>query len=101
VTPSPASIPRAVYNFADPAYDALYAQALRLAPGPERTAIYRRMQAIVADEVAWIVRYRRVRWTVRQPWTSGLVPADLLVAPWAYADVDHARRAQDLSPAPR
>jgi ABC-type transport system substrate-binding protein len=90
-----------VSNFAIPEFDALYAQAIRLQAGAERTALHRKMQALVVDEVPWVVRYRRIQWTVRQPWISGVVPSELVPVPWAYADVDAGRRAQELAVLPR
>ncbi|MBT8137560.1 MAG: hypothetical protein KJO54_11150 [Gammaproteobacteria bacterium] len=46
-------------NFADPEYDRLYEQSAVMQPGPERTAIYRRMNEILVDNCVAIMGLSR------------------------------------------
>lgn len=83
-------------NYENPAYDALYVQASKLEPGPERTRIYREMQRIVTDDAVWIFRFRREQWTVRQPWLSGYRYNDISAKSYKYSHVDSAKRRELL-----
>jgi ABC-type transport system substrate-binding protein len=74
-------------NYANPEYDALYERALALPPGPERTAIYRKMQQIVVDDCVWIFRYAREQWTLRQPWLEGFRYNDIVLKSYKYSHV--------------
>ena len=49
------------FNYANPEYDALYERALTMRPGPERTALYRRMNGIVIDDCVAISGLSRTR----------------------------------------
>lgn len=58
-------------NYRHPAFDALYARALTLPAGPERTALWREMERLVVDDAACVFLYRREQWTLVQPWLAG------------------------------
>src|SRR5262249_44826982 len=44
-------------NYVNPDYDALYDKSAVLEPGPERDALYRRMQQIVMEDCPWLMQY--------------------------------------------
>ena len=48
-------------NFKNEEFDALYLESAVMEDGPERTAIYERMAAIISDNVPWITRTHRIR----------------------------------------
>lgn len=79
-------------NYANPAFDALYEQALGMAPGPERTRLYREMQRIIVDDAVWIFRYRPEQWSLLQPWHTGFRFNTFSSKAWKYAHVDSAQR---------
>jgi ABC-type transport system substrate-binding protein len=81
-------------NYQNPAYDALYEQALKLDPGPERARLYREMERIVVDDAVWIFRYRGEQWTVLQPWLTGYRYNDISLKSMKYSHVDSARRRE-------
>ncbi len=83
-------------SYANPEYDALYEKALPMAPSPERTEIYRRMERIAMEDCPWIVRNRHVNYYLAQPWLEGYRPHDVSGKTWKYARVDAARRRHDL-----
>lgn len=49
------------FNYDDPEFDALYERAISMQPGPERTALYRRMNDIVIDDCVAISGLSRTR----------------------------------------
>lgn len=49
------------FNFENPEYDRLFGEAKTLLPGPERTAIYRRLREIVIEEQPMIGSMARTR----------------------------------------
>lgn len=83
-------------NYANPEFDALYERALKLPPGEERTALYRKMQAIVVDDAVWIFRYRREQWSLRHAWLQGWRYNDISLKSFKYSRVHADRRAQAL-----
>jgi ABC-type transport system substrate-binding protein len=74
-------------NYRNPAFDALYDKALGLPAGPERTALWRQMERIVVDDVACLFQYRRVQWTLVQPWLTGYRFNDLVPKTFAWCRV--------------
>lgn len=88
-------------NYANPEYDALYEKSLLLAPGPERTALYREMQQIVVDDCVWIFRYAREQWSLRQPWLQGFRYNDIVLKAYKYSRVkppDRPRQVAEWNP---
>ncbi len=79
-------------NYANPAFDALYEQALGMAPGAERTRLYREMERIIVDDAVWIFRYRPEQWSLLQPWHTGFRFNTFSSKAYKYAHVDAARR---------
>ena len=84
-------------NYANPEYDKLYESTLSMLPGPERTALYRKMQRIVVDDCVWIVRQRRIIYYLEQPWLHGHRPSDLSSKYFKYCRVDAAERRAALA----
>jgi hypothetical protein len=56
-------------------------------PGPERTALYRRMQEIVVDDCVWIFRYAREEWTLRHAWLEGYRYNDIVFKSYKYCRI--------------
>lgn len=79
-------------NYQNPEFDRLYDQAASMQPSAERTALYRKMQDIVVDDCVWVVKYRRLQYTLRQPWTHGYRYNDLSSKYFKYVRVDDAAR---------
>lgn len=74
--------------YQSPAYDALYKQAIALPPGPERNALYVRMNRQMEADTAWALHVSRVRnWMVR-PWVKGFKKHPILQSDWQYLDVE-------------
>lgn len=84
-------------NYQNPAFDRLFEEAATMQPSPERTARYRTMQQMVVDDCVWVVRYRRLQYTLRHPWTYGYRYSDLSPKYFKYCRVDDdARRRANV-----
>jgi ABC-type transport system substrate-binding protein len=57
-------------NYSNPEFDKLYEKSLSLEDGVERTALYRRMAAMVVEDCPWIFNTHRISFTLTQPWTK-------------------------------
>ncbi|MGE0616991.1 MAG: ABC transporter substrate-binding protein [Bacteriovoracia bacterium] len=55
-------------NYSNPEYDKLYDQALLLADTPERTAIYKKMVAILVEDCPWIFGAHRRTYALHYGW---------------------------------
>jgi len=55
-------------NYRNPAFDALYDRIKVMPDSEERTALYRRMAAMVVDDAPWIIAYQYINVGLRQPW---------------------------------
>ena len=53
--------------------------ALTLPPGPERTALYKKMVDVVVEDCPWIFGVHRVQYDLTQPWLKN----------FRYNEVDH------------
>ena len=73
--------------YQSPAFDAVYKQAMALPPGPERYALYAKMNRQMEADTAWFVQTVRVRNWVSQPWVLGFKKHPILNAEWLYMDV--------------
>jgi ABC-type transport system substrate-binding protein len=78
--------------YQSPAYDAMYRQAVALPAGPERNALYRRMNRQMEADTPWVVSTSRIRTWMLQPWVQGFKKHPVLMSTWQYMDVDTKRK---------
>ena len=76
-----------------PEYDALYEEASRTRPGPERAALFRKMDRIVAAYAPVKLGVYRKRDELVQPWVLGWRKHPILHEGYKYVDIDLARQA--------
>lgn len=55
-------------NYRNPEFDKLYEQALQLPDSPERTALYKKMVALIVEDCPWIFGAHRIVFSLTQPW---------------------------------
>ncbi|HSS28828.1 MAG TPA: ABC transporter substrate-binding protein, partial [Usitatibacter sp.] len=79
-----------------PEFDAAYAKAGMLPPGPERQKLYDEMARLVAAYAPWKLHAYRKRNQLVQPWVLGWRKHPFLHDAYQYADIDLAVRAKDL-----
>ena len=79
-----------------PEFDAAYAKASTMPPGPERQKLYDEMARLVAAYAPWKLGAHRKRNELVQPWVLGWRKHPFLHDAYEYADIDLAVRAKDL-----
>ena len=77
-------------SFSHPEYDRAYEAIRFMANGPERFAHFRRMNAILRDEVPLVPMFNSVRVGLRQPWVRNQKHHELISNPAPYLDLDGA-----------
>jgi len=70
-----------------PAFDALYEQARKLPDGPQRSALFGRMNDLVYAYAPWILASYPYRNLVVQPWVRGFRQNPFVQQQWQYWDV--------------
>jgi oligopeptide transport system substrate-binding protein len=57
-------------NYVNPEFDKLYDKALTMADSTERTALYKKMSAIVVEDEPWVFGLHRLNYTLKYPWVK-------------------------------
>jgi oligopeptide transport system substrate-binding protein len=74
-----------------PEYDALYVASQKLAAGPERDQLYRKMARIMERYSAQKIGYARYRNMLAQPRVLGYKKHPILHAEWLYIDIEKSK----------
>ena len=77
-----------------PEFDALYERAGALPPGPERVAIYQKMERLIAAYAPFKLQVHRKYNYMLQPWVLGWRKHPMTQEFYEYADIDLDRRAR-------
>lgn len=77
-------------------YDRVYVASRFMANGSERYAHFRRMNAILRDEVTLVPLYSTVAVGLHQHWVRN-VKRNAMVDGWQYVEIDTARRSKGLA----
>jgi ABC-type transport system substrate-binding protein len=76
-------------------FDALYEQAGALPPGPQRTALYQKMERLIAAYAPFkLLSHRKYNYML-QPWTLGWRKHPILHEGYRFVDIDAERRARE------
>jgi ABC-type transport system substrate-binding protein len=75
-------------NFKNKEFDALYDKTLKLPPGPERTALYKKMRDIFVQQMPWIPTVHRVGYMVNHGWVRNLKRHSTIHGMFKYLRVD-------------
>jgi ABC-type transport system substrate-binding protein len=70
-----------------PEYDRLYDEAAALPDGPQRNAVFRRMNELIVSYAPWILGGYAYRNDLTQPWLRGFKANPFQRWQWAYYDV--------------
>ena len=84
-------------NYKNAEYDKLYRAMAVMADTPERLAIIRRMQDILAEDAPWIVNTHRLRLTLSYDWLGNFKPSTVVDEPSKYVRVDAPLRLSRLA----
>jgi ABC-type transport system substrate-binding protein len=77
-----------------PEFDRLYDEAAALPPGPQRTAIYQKMERVIAAYAPFKLIVHRKYNFLLQPWILGWRQHPIILAGYRYVDIDLVRRAK-------
>jgi ABC-type transport system substrate-binding protein len=83
-------------SYSNPEYDRLYEKSLTLTDSPERTAIYKRMEEILAEDCPSLWIAHRVIYSLVQPWIKNFKRTTFDLSYAKYLRVDVARAEQGL-----
>lgn len=75
-------------NYCNPEFDKLYKQAVVLQDSPERTALYEKINEMVAVEVPWIFGFHRTRYYLAQAWLKNFKYMEFNHTQFQYLNVD-------------
>ncbi len=75
-------------NYCNPEFDKLYKQAVVLQDSPERTALYEKINEMVALEVPWVFSFNRTKYYVTQAWLKNYKFMEFNHTQFQYLNVD-------------
>ncbi len=84
-------------NFRDPEFDAMYRQCLTMADSPERTALYKKMVALLLEKQPWIFESYPIRFRLEYPWLRNYLECDFDFVRWKYLTADPAMREAETA----
>lgn len=83
-------------NYSNPEYDALYARAAVMQPGPDRDELYRKMQRIVMEDCPWILNFYSLSYSLYYDWVQNRVTNDYAHGDAKYIGLDSPLRSERL-----
>lgn len=83
-------------SYANPEYDRLFQQIQNMPNGPERFALFERMNAIVREDVPVIVTWNPTVVGLHHNWVRNFKRNMMIDAPYMYVDVDPALQAKGV-----
>lgn len=75
-------------NYCNPEFDKLYKQAVVLQDSPERTALYEKLNEMVALETPWVFGFHRTRYYLAQAWLKNFKYMEFNHTQFQYLNVD-------------
>jgi ABC-type transport system substrate-binding protein len=81
-------------NYSNPEFDKLYEQSLKAQDTNEKTAIYKKMVAIVTEDCPWVFGAHRLSFNLRQPWLKNAKFHEFVEAKAKYLRVDLDTKAK-------
>jgi ABC-type transport system substrate-binding protein len=83
-------------NYQNPEYDKLYEQIRYMPNGPERYALFARMNELIRRDLPIIFTWSPVRVGLRQHWTKNFKRNIMIEMPFEYLDIDSAVKAKGI-----
>ena len=75
-------------NYCNPEFDKLYKEAVVLQDGPERSALYEKINKLVADDLPWVFGFHRTRFYLTQGWLKNFKYMEFHHSQFQYLNVD-------------
>lgn len=81
-------------GYKNPEFDRLYQRAAVMQDSPERTALYERMNRLVAEEVPWVFGVHRQDFSLVHGWVKNFIPSDFDAGRATYLNVDVEKKRE-------
>jgi len=81
-------------NYKNKAFDELYEKALKLPPGPERTALYKKMKDIYVQDLPWITNIHRKGYWLFHGWLKNYKRHAIINGESKYLRIDLDKKAE-------
>ncbi len=79
-------------NYSNPEFDRLYEKSLTMGDTPERTALYKKMVALVVEDAPWIFGVHRLNYFLVHPWLKNFKRHELEHNVAKYYRIDSSQR---------
>ncbi len=83
-------------GFDNPEFNKLYKVASVMQDGPERTALYEKMNRLAAEEVPWIFGVHRQIFVVKHGWLKNYISTDFEAGMVQYLNIDKEQKSKTL-----
>lgn len=83
-------------NYCNPEFDKLFEQATIMQDSPQRTALYQKLNQMVAEDVPWLFSFHRTRYYLNQGWVRNYKVMEFAQTQAQYLDIDQAKKAELL-----
>lgn len=80
-------------GYDNPEFNAIFKKASVMQDGPERTALYKQLNRLVADEMPWIFGNHRQSYVIKHGWIKNYIPTDFNHGVAQYWDVDLEKKS--------
>lgn len=81
-------------SYSNPEFDKLYEQSLTMAPGKERTEIYKKMRDLVVDDGPWAYSMHRLYYRMVHGWVNNFKWHEMDNGDFKYYRIDPKKRAE-------
>ncbi len=81
-------------GYSNPEFDKMYEQAAVMQDSPERTALYEKLNLLVANDMPWILGVHRQDFTLVHSWLKNFVPSDFDSGRAQYLNIDLEQKAE-------
>lgn len=83
-------------GFDHPEFNKLYKVASVMQDGPERTALYEKMNRLAAEEVPWIFGVHRQSFVVKHGWLKNYISTDFEAGIVQYLNIDKKEKSETM-----
>jgi ABC-type transport system substrate-binding protein len=84
-------------NYSSKKFDALYEQVRIMADSPERNVLFKKMVAIITEDVPWIFGVHRLAYSLRQGWLLNYKPHPIGRGMMKYYRIDSSLKSELLT----
>jgi ABC-type transport system substrate-binding protein len=83
-------------GYDNPEFNKLFEKASRMQDSPERTALYEKLNRLVAEDTPWIFGVHRQSYVLRHSWLKNYMSTDFDMGQAQYLNIDLKEKAEML-----